>query len=47
VSTASIKAGAAVEIKGQIDPDSDLAVVICSDKMFKASDSNGVKEKNG
>ncbi len=39
------KAGAKVEFKGKIDPGQDLYLVVCSEKLFKADDSPGSKEK--
>ncbi len=38
-------AGQPVTIKGKVAPGEDLVVVLCTDKLFKPSDSPGVKEK--
>lgn len=45
ISASAVKAGDPITIEGQIAPDSDLTVVICSEKLFKASDSTGAKER--
>ncbi len=39
------EAGGKVEIKGQIAPGQDLVLVICTEKLFKAEDSPGSKER--
>ncbi|HFQ81965.1 MAG TPA: sulfite exporter TauE/SafE family protein [Desulfobacterales bacterium] len=41
----AITAGGTISIKGQIAPGKDLYVVISSDKMFRAADALGPKEK--
>ncbi len=45
LSAKAIKAGTPVTIKGTIEPGHDLFVVVCSDKLFKPSDSIGSKER--
>ncbi len=45
VTAKTIKAGSSIGVEGTIAPGSDLTVIVCSDKMFKASDSTGSKER--
>ena len=40
------KAGGKIEIKGMVDAGQELYLVVCSEKMFKASDSPGSKERS-
>jgi len=44
VSAPSYKAGDVVEIKGQIEPGSDLYLTLSEEKMFAPQDTNGVHE---
>ncbi len=46
ISSETVKAGSPVSIEGSITPGQDLFVVISTEKMFKADDSPGVKEKD-